>query len=69
MAFSTWWHGHTEQMKIYGDLISVGTLVAALAAWLPPIAAAFTIVWTVMRIVDEWPKFRENVTRWFRNNG
>jgi len=34
------------------DGLAIGTLVAALASWLPPIAAGFTIVWTAIRIYE-----------------
>lgn len=52
-----------EQLKAAGDVLSVGTVVATLAAWLPPVAAIFTIIWTLIRIwetdtvqrfVDKW---------------
>ena len=39
-----------EQLKYIGDALSVGTVVATLASWLPPLAALLTIVWTVIRI-------------------
>lgn len=32
------------------DTISIGTLVGTLIGWLPSIAAALTIVWTLIRI-------------------
>ena len=41
-----------EQLKHIGDVLSVGTVVATLAAWLPPLAALFTIVWTLIRILE-----------------
>lgn len=41
-----------EQLKAVGDVLSVGTVVATLAAWLPPLAALFTIVWTAIRIYE-----------------
>ena len=61
-----------EQLKHIGDVLSVGTVVATLAAWLPPLAALFTIVWTLMRIVNEWPKFSKtinNLLTRFRKGG
>jgi peptidoglycan biosynthesis protein MviN/MurJ (putative lipid II flippase) len=39
-----------EQLKHIGDVLSVGTVIATLAAWLPPLAALFTIIWTAIRI-------------------
>jgi chromate transport protein ChrA len=52
---------HQEQLKVVGDIVSVGTVVATLAAWLPPIAALITILWTLIRIwetrtVQDWIK-------------
>ena len=41
-----------EQLKHLGDVVSVGTVIATLAAWLPPLAALFTIVWTAIRIYE-----------------
>lgn len=41
-----------ENLKSVGDALSVGTVVATLAAWLPPIAALFTIIWTAIRIYE-----------------
>jgi chromate transport protein ChrA len=39
-----------EPLKAIGDVLSLGTVVATLAAWLPPVAALFTIIWTLIRI-------------------
>ena len=41
-----------EQLKHLGDVVSVGTVIATLAAWLPPLAALFTILWTAIRIYE-----------------
>ena len=41
-----------EQLKHLGDVLSVGTVIATLAAWLPPLAALFTIIWTAIRIFE-----------------
>lgn len=41
-----------EQLKYLGDALSLGTVVATLAAWLPPLAALFTIIWTAIRIYE-----------------
>jgi hypothetical protein len=56
-----------EQYKVAGDVLSVGTVVATLAAWLPPIAAAFTIVWTLIRII-ETKTIQDLIDKW-RNRG
>jgi hypothetical protein len=39
-----------ESTKHLVDGLSVATVLGALTAWLPPIAALFTIIWTVIRI-------------------
>lgn len=49
------------QFKPLGDAVSIVTVLGALAAWLPPIAALFTIVWTAIRIYET-----ETVKRWLR---
>ena len=35
------------------DVASAGVVVSTLTAWLPPIAAAFSIIWCALRIY-EW---------------
>ncbi len=55
----------TNHLKTAGDVISLGTVLATLAAWLPPIAALFTIIWTAIRIyetktVQGWLTRRKN---------
>jgi hypothetical protein len=52
-----------EHLKVAGDVLSVSTVIAALMSWLPPIAALLTIVWTLMRIVDEWPNFSKKLRK------
>lgn len=39
-----------ENTKHIVDAVSVTTVVGTLTAWLPPIAAFFSIVWTILRI-------------------
>ena len=41
-----------EQLKHLGDALSVGTVIATIAGWLPAIAALVTIVWTGIRIFE-----------------
>ena len=41
-----------EQLKHLGDALSVGTVIATIAGWLPAIAALVTIVWTGLRIFE-----------------
>jgi hypothetical protein len=49
-----------DQTKHIVDGLSVATVLGALTAWLPPIAALFTIIWTVIRIWET-----KTVQRWF----
>lgn len=45
--------GHiSESAKNLGDVLSVATVLATLATWLPPLAALFTIIWTSIRIYE-----------------
>ena len=42
----------TEQIKAAGDVLSIGTVVATIAGWLPAVAALVTILWTGIRIYE-----------------
>jgi hypothetical protein len=42
----------SHELKAAIDVLSVSTVIATLAAWLPPIAALFTIIWTLIRIYE-----------------
>jgi hypothetical protein len=54
-----------HHIKNIGDVLSAAVVGATLITWLPPIAALITILWTVMRIVIEWPSFIKKVKGWF----
>jgi hypothetical protein len=41
-----------ENVKAVFDGLSVATAIATLAAWLPPLAAFASLVWTVIRIIE-----------------
>jgi hypothetical protein len=41
-----------ESAKQAVDALSLGTVVATVAGWLPAVAAIFTIVWTGIRIYE-----------------
>lgn len=43
-------HHVSENAKHVVDALSLVTVLATLATWLPPLAALFTIVWTSIRI-------------------
>lgn len=45
-------HEQVETVKHIGDAVSVLTVIGALSALLPPIAALFTIIWTGLRIYE-----------------
>ena len=42
----------TEESKQVLDLAAASTGVLSLAAWLPPVASLFTIVWLGIRIYE-----------------
>lgn len=58
--------GFNESFKHIIDWIAVGTVISAFVGWLPSIAAAFTIVWTAIRIIESntfqrlWNRMRGN---------
>jgi len=43
---------NVEVAKNVVDAVSVGTVAGSLMGWLPPIAAALTIIWTTIRIFE-----------------
>lgn len=45
-------HHLSESTKHAIDTLSVATVLASLAAWLPPIAALISIIWGVIRIYE-----------------
>lgn len=52
-----------EQIKHALDGVSLVTAIAALVAWLPPLAAFASLIWSLIRIyetktVQEWLKKR-----------
>ena len=42
----------SETTKHIVDTVSVATVLASLAAWLPPIAALVSIIWGLIRIYE-----------------
>ena len=42
----------TEESKQAVDVFAASTGIASLAAWLPPIASLFTIIWLGIRIYE-----------------
>jgi hypothetical protein len=45
-------HDIPETAKIAGDVLSIATLLGALASLLPAVAAILTIIWTGIRIYE-----------------
>jgi hypothetical protein len=43
---------HHETAKQAVDALSIATVIGTIAAWLPAIAALFSIVWTGIRIYE-----------------
>ena len=42
----------TEELKTVGDVVGVGSTVALLAGWIPPLVSLVTLVWFVIRIYE-----------------
>lgn len=49
-----------EEAKAVVDVVAVTTTVSTLMGWLPAVAAALSIVWTVIRILET-----DTVKGWF----
>ena len=49
-----------EEAKAAVDVIAVTTTVSTLMGWLPAVAAALSIIWTVIRIFET-----DTVKDWF----
>lgn len=45
-------HETADTAKHVGDVISAFVVVGAVVNWLPPVAAALTIIWTAIRIYE-----------------
>jgi hypothetical protein len=56
---------HHETVKQVGDALSLGVVVGTIAAWLPAIAAFFSIIWTLIRIYET--KTFQKIISWWRN--
>lgn len=41
-----------ENIKHFIDTVSIGATIAALAGWLPAIAAFASLIWTLIRIYE-----------------
>lgn len=42
----------SEQTKHVVDAMSIGTVIATIVQWLPPIAALISIIWGLLRIYE-----------------
>ena len=45
-----------NKITLFGYCINVGNIVATFAGWLPPIAAALSIIYTSLMIYQWWKK-------------
>ncbi|TXH19805.1 MAG: hypothetical protein E6R03_00055 [Hyphomicrobiaceae bacterium] len=54
-----------EPVRVIGDVTAITAAVAALASWLPPIAALFSIIWLAMQIIMNWERFKEALSKMF----
>ena len=43
-----------DHIKQVLDVASIGTVVATLTEWLPPIAAGVSIIWGLLRAYEIW---------------
>lgn len=50
-----------EHTKMALDGISLATALASLAAWLPPLAALASLIWSLLRIYET-----QTVQGWFK---
>lgn len=55
---------HHETVKNVGDALSLSVVVGTIAAWLPAVAALFSIVWTAIRIYET--KTCQKIIAWWR---
>lgn len=53
----------SEQTKHVVDAMSIGTVIATIVQWLPPIAALISIIWGLLRIYES-----KTVQRMVRRN-
>lgn len=58
-----------EQHRPIIEVISVSATIGAIAGWLPPTAALFTIFWTLMCIVINWSHFKAKLKELFKKKG
>jgi len=49
-----------EEAKVAVDALAVTTTVSTLMGWIPAVAAALSIIWTVIRILET-----DTVKGWF----
>ena len=45
-------HEQVQQLKVVGDGLSIGTVIATLAGWLPALAALASLIWSAIRIYE-----------------
>lgn len=48
----------SDTAKHWGDVLSIGGLVASLLGWLPGVTALLVMLWTGMRVYECWLSIR-----------
>lgn len=54
-----------DTIKNAADIAAGTVTLATIVGWLPSIAAGLTVVYTVTRLIIEWPKLKAAVIKWF----
>ena len=49
----------SETVKTILDWAAVGTTIAAIATWIPPLAGVFSIAWLGTQLYDYWIKKKD----------
>lgn len=57
-----------DSLKPLGDTISISAVVSTIAGWLPSIAAAFSIIWSILRIYETelFQRFLNWIKTWLK---
>jgi hypothetical protein len=56
----------TDVIKNVADAAAGVVVVASWASYLPEVAAGVALLYTIMRMIIEWPKLVVTVKRWFK---
>lgn len=55
----------SDNTKIIGDALSIGTVIGTIAGWLPAVAALFAIAWSAAQLLMNWDKIKEAFKKHF----